>query len=365
MAQVTHGALFRRVLAVALGGLVVGCQATRGAEHRASEDAGPQVAHQRVMAPSVMPARLSPAVRADIPVSAKEPCALAADLERVELPELEEGGVSTSNLMAWVGLLAGPALHGREAGTRDAQVAAYAIAEFFESIALVPRGTSGYCTRFGVADMRDQNVVGHLPPVNPNACGHVVLGAHYDGLGVDKRGHIRPGADDNASGVAVLVEAARLLALDPLPDVGVVFASFGAEEQGYLGAKAYAMRPSVPLDTVLLMINVDMAGRRPSGYPTIGYQVFGPERRGTDSLVRGASQRSGVVVTQARLGARGDHAAFAASVPAVFLSTMTHADYHGPNDTAERVEPAQVAATLRLVLELVRSVGCPVQKGVP
>jgi hypothetical protein len=356
---VFQGAVLNHIFGALLLCLVVGCQTPRIAERHPHEESEPWVQAESDRVPRAAPAPLTSAAQGGVALPAKDPCPLDSDVDLILQPELETGGVSTRNLMTWVELLAGPGLRGREAGTRDAQAAAHVIAEYFQAIALLPQGTSGYCTRFGADGIRDQNVLAHLLPVNKNACGYVVLGAHYDALGVDNRGHIRPGADDNASGVAVLLEAARLLAVEPLPDVGVVFASFGAEERGFLGAQAYAMRPTIPLASIRLMVNVDMAGRRPSGYPTIGYQVFGPERQRTTELVRSASKRSGFVVTPARLGARGDHAAFGPTVPAVFFSTMTHADYHSPNDTPRRVEPTQVTSTLRLVLELVRGVGCP------
>jgi aminopeptidase N len=178
------------------------------------------------------PARASEITRASTePPGAARACVPAEHLPVVEQPPLEAPPEpSDVNLRSWVETLAGPGLRGREAGTADALRAARSIAERFSALGIDRPDVSGYCRPFADADLRDHNVVAHLPP-REDRCRWVVLGAHYDALGVDRRGRIHPGADDNASGVSLLLEAARLLAGERRPDAGVVFAAFGGEEK--------------------------------------------------------------------------------------------------------------------------------------
>jgi len=299
-------------------------------------------------------------------------CSLAAHVEPVPVPVLEASTqISTANLRAWVSTLAAPSLRGRAAGSADSQRTARLLAEYLQTLGAEPPSGSDHCRPFVVNGVRDQNVIGYLPPVGsaraPKAdSAHyfgnwVVLGAHYDALGVDARGRIHPGADDNATGVAILLEVARLLAARSANDApssrpGVVFIAFGAEEKGLYGSAAYAAAPTLPFERVALMINIDMAGRLLAGNPGIGYEASGPERGATTALVRRAASASKVGVAPLHLGDRGDSASFSPYVPSVFFCTTIHADYHQPTDTAERVNYAQVTRAAQLVLSLIEHV---------
>ncbi len=286
-------------------------------------------------------------------------CAPAKGLAPIDAPGLEATGEpSVANLSAWVHTLAGPELRGREAGTTDALRAARAIAERFAALGIEPPDAGGYCREFWGDGFRDHNVVAHVPPREP-ACRWVMLGAHYDALGVDRKGRVFPGADDNASGVALLLEAARVLtSAERAPRVGLSFVAFGGEEKDLSGSRAYAEHPTRPLADVALMINVDMVGRRPGGHPGIGYEPSGRGRAETDRMVKGAAGRARVGVIPMLLGDRSDSASFAPHVATVFFSTAVSADYHRPTDTPERVDYAQVRRALDLVLELIDSVDC-------
>src|SRR5690606_39593226 len=89
----------------------------------------------------------------------------------------------------------------------------------------------------------------------------VLVSAHYDHLGVDRQGRVFPGADDNASGAAVLLGLARAAARRSFRHT-VLFVAFGAEEAGLVGSGVYVSRPTWPLDRTLAIINFDMVGRR-------------------------------------------------------------------------------------------------------
>jgi hypothetical protein len=336
------GTLGPKSLSVALGLCAVAC---------ANSPAPPPIAIQASQ-PEARSAPEQPVVS-----SQRSTCATSGDAEPIALPARSE--TSAENLRAWVFALAGPELRGREAGTHDSKRAARSIADYFQAIGASPPDASGYCRAFAGEGYRDQNVIAHLAPSVPD-CGWIVLGAHYDALGVDKSGNVRPGADDDATGIAVMLEVARLVVTGKRrPRPGLVLAAFGAEEKGLVGSQAYVSSPTVPLNRVALMVNVDMAGRKPGGkYPSIGWEPFGPNRRSTAALVRSAAMRVQVGAIPMRLGDRGDSASFAPHVPTLFFSTAVHPDYHEPTDTPERVDYGQVDRALRLVLELVERVEC-------
>lgn len=347
------------VVAVSSSVLVDGCQQRVPAVDSTSADAGTSPAVPRL---ADVPLSTGSVTRPNVdatPGAAPPTCAPARGLMVEPVPAIElVEGVSRTNLSAWVYALAGDGLRGREAWTDNSRRAARLVADGFFRVGVTAPFDDGYCQPFTRGERSDQNVIGHVAPrEDGRPCGWVVVGAHYDGLGVDEQGRIRPGADDNATGVAVLLEAGRRLAERPAK-VGVVLAAFGAEEQGLVGSKSYVAGPTVALDRVALMINVDMAGRRPGGNAELGYQATGPNRASTSRRVRRAGKSAGVGVIAMMLGDRGDSSSFSPHVPTVFFSTTVHADYHQPTDTPDRVDYAQVERMARVVLAIIDDAAC-------
>ncbi|RLS35284.1 MAG: PDZ domain-containing protein [Planctomycetota bacterium] len=188
----------------------------------------------------------------------------------------------------------------------------------------------------------------------------VILGAHYDHLGYGGSNSAAPGdssvhhgADDNASGTAMLVEVARMLAEEgPYPRT-ILFAAFSGEERGLLGSAHYTSNAPVPLDDTVAMVNLDMVGRL-DGEKLI---IHGT---GTGSLLDGMIDRLGArygfLVTKDPGGfGPSDHASFyAKKVPVLHIFTGTHTDYHRPTDTAEKINYDGMARVARLVVEAVK-----------
>jgi Iap family predicted aminopeptidase len=217
------------------------------------------------------------------------------------------------------------------------------------------------------AAVRGLNVVGIVPGRDPALADEtVVVGAHYDHLG-RAGGAVHPGADDNASGTAVVVGLARAFATAGGAPRTLVFALFGAEELGLIGSGHYVRHPSRPLARTVAMVNFDMVGRLRDQRLTIG---------GLDS----AAGLREIVVTAARaeslsVAERGspfgpsDHARFyRAGVPVLFFHTGTHEDYHGPGDTADKLDVAgmaRVAAVAAQVIERLAAAPRPVYAAVP
>jgi Zn-dependent M28 family amino/carboxypeptidase len=178
----------------------------------------------------------------------------------------------------------------------------------------------------------------------------VLLGAHRDHFG-QQAGLMFAGADDNASGTAVLLEVARVLALAPAPPKrSVVFLSFSGEEQGLLGSRLYVAQPIVPLSHTIAMINVDHAAAG-DGRLTVG--VTGFDNRPAQEAGRSAGLSDKLDVFGYFPG--GDHVPFKeAGIPTVtVVSGGVHPYFHQPGDTADAVNSEILTFVARYVLALV------------
>lgn len=206
-------------------------------------------------------------------------------------------------------------------------------------------------TSFAHRYTESRNVIARLEGADQALAGQfVMVGAHLDHVGKDRRGQVHPGADDNASGTAGLLEVARALAAMPdRPRRTILFLSFTAEEMGLLGSYHFVNHPSVPLDGVVAILNLDMIGRNTAGQVNLVGKREAPLVH--DRVVR-ASRGLGLNIKyDAGAGAaRSDNFPFQTKgVPALSFFTGTHEDYHAPGDTADKIVPSKVEAIARLV----------------
>ncbi len=212
-----------------------------------------------------------------------------------------------------------------------------------------------------------RNVCGFLPGADAALSREVVVvGAHHDHVGRGlvgsaggpaDEGKIHPGADDNASGTAAMLEIAETLATgEKRPRRSVLFLSFSGEELGLLGSVHYVNHPTVPLADMDVMVNCDMLGRYDEKRTMeIGGVGTG---EGLKALVERANAPYGLALTWDPSGvAPSDNTSFFRKrVPVLFFFTGIHPDYHTPRDTADRinyVDAERVTAMCRdTVLEL-------------
>jgi hypothetical protein len=207
---------------------------------------------------------------------------------------------------------------------------------------------------FRQATARPRNVIAVYPGSDPQRSSEaVVLGAHYDHVGVNDRGEIHFGADDNASGTAGLLEVAEALSIaKPSVNRQIILIWFAAEEVGLLGSQAYVKNPTVPLDKTVAMLNVDMIGRvEPTAIAAISRtkspHLFGIAER----LARSPSVGLRVKSTGEEFFKRSDHYNFyKAGVPALFFFGGDHEDYHKPSDTFDKIDAKKVTRVARLLL---------------
>ncbi|MBM3266112.1 MAG: M20/M25/M40 family metallo-hydrolase [Candidatus Sericytochromatia bacterium] len=285
---------------------------------------------------------------------------------RAPLPlTLSPSAVSPARLRDGIRHLADSRFAGRGLGTPELDAAADYLAAQFRSAGLEPGGDApgSYFQAFrptlpaGAPPVDGaKNVVGLLRGKRPEwASQSVVIGAHYDHLGrgwpdvhAGDAGKIHPGAADNASGVAALLEVARLAGAGWRPERTLVFVAFTGEEAGRLGSRHFVDAPGrYPAADCLAMVNLDAVGR----FGDRAVTAFGTETWGRwPDLLAEASRRAGVATRPvARAVAASDDQSFvAAGVPALHLHTGPNPDYHRPGDTADKVEPEAVAAAARL-----------------
>jgi hypothetical protein len=216
------------------------------------------------------------------------------------------------------------------------------------------------------------NVAGLLRGEGPRADELIVVGAHYDHLGIrrpmsrrfkagklvrePREPQIHNGADDNASGTGALIEIARMMMAGPKPNRSILFIAFTGEEAGLHGSKRYVELPLHPLNQTVAMLNMDMIGRMPRGSGKV--TVFGADPE-TDlgAVVARAAAAIGIEIEHAvDSGGRSDHAPFVArKVPSLHFYTGSHLDYHQPTDDAHKINARGGAKITRLVADVATS----------
>jgi hypothetical protein len=272
----------------------------------------------------------------------------------VETDEVENA--DSKNLKKHISYLASDALEGRLSGSKAEKTAAKYIESEFKKLGLQPYNKTflqPFSYRYKTNPHADSTVVGDL--LNSNnvvayldngANKTIVIGAHYDHLGRNEhnnstkpfsKGMIHNGADDNASGVAGVLDLARIYAKNNTKEkVNFIFALFSGEEDGLIGSKYMAESIKTLYPNVITMINMDMIGRLDDKKSLI---VGGT---GTSPIFSELIQRNkpaGFGVTEETGGiGPSDHTSFyLKDIPVLFLFTGTHEDYHKPSDDEEKI----------------------------
>ena len=211
-------------------------------------------------------------------------------------------------------------------------------------------------TREGPKTFNGTNILGVIPGTRVTDK-YIVVTAHYDHVGING-GQIFNGADDNASGVATMLELAARLKAAP-PEHSVLIVAFDGEERGLLGAKHFVEAPPVPLSSIVLNVNYDMTARaetdgklwvtgtyqhpnlRPllepipaNGAVALAFGKDTPEDKGEDNWVEAS-----------------DHGAFhKAGLPFLYFGVNYHPDYHRPSDDFDKVTPSVFQSATELAI---------------
>ena len=213
----------------------------------------------------------------------------------------------------------------------------------------------------GARTFNGVNIIGLIPGTR-RADRYIVVSAHYDHVGVNG-GEIYNGADDNASGVATMLELAARLKVEA-PEHSVLIVAFDGEERGLLGAKHFVEAPPVPLESIAMNLNFDMTARAetdgklwvtgtyqnptlrpilegiaPNGAVSLAFGKDTPEDRGEDNWVEAS-----------------DHGPFfRAQVPFLYLGVNYHPDYHRPSDDFSRITPSAFISATELSISAFRA----------
>ena len=257
-------------------------------------------------------------------------------------------------------------MKGRGTGSKEAEKAAKYITKHFQQYGLLPKGENGYRQHFEAKVRRvvvidsirqASNVLGFLDNGAPYT---IVIGAHYDHLGLGHQGSskdplgvgkIHNGADDNASGVAGLLELARHYSRNAVVEpFNILFIGFGAEELGLVGSKYFTAHPTIPLADIHWMLNMDMIGRYnpDNGLAIIGY--------GTSSkfpaIFEGITSPLKFNLSKDGNGGSDQTSFYRKNIPVLFFHTGGHEDYHMPTDNPEKIDFNALQAILELEIKV-------------
>lgn len=284
--------------------------------------------------------------------------------------------IDSERLMSTVQLLSDPRFEGRRTGSPGGLAARAWIADRFKRLGLQP--VSGrylfpfHFTHYSVKGIVDParefrteyrdaaNVVGQCLGLAPRLPVFVVS-AHYDHLGI-RGGVLYPGADDDASGVAVLLELAARCREAPFQHT-LVFAAFDAEELNLQGSKAFLIAPPLPRERIGLDVNLDMVSRSdrrelfvagPYHWPELKPPLEAVARAAPITLLFGHDKPVALAGGVDDWTGQSDHGSFEqAGIPFVYFGVEDHADYHQPTDTADKIDRGFLVDVAETVLEAV------------
>ncbi|WP_299549089.1 M20/M25/M40 family metallo-hydrolase [Seonamhaeicola sp.] len=263
-------------------------------------------------------------------------------------------------------------LEGRQTGTNGEKAAANYIAQRFEDLGVEAKGTENYLQPFtfkpktnphqkvsynvkaGDSTITGLNVIGFIDNQVENT---IVIGAHYDHLGYGAEGSlhrgaraIHNGADDNASGVAVLLDLAKKLK-ESNQNNNYLFITFSGEEMGLLGSNYFVKNPTIDTKKVNYMINMDMVGRLKADSTLAVYGV------GTSPILKQTvtSNNSKFKLIQKESGiGPSDHTSFYnADIPVLHFFTGQHEDYHKPTDDFEKLNYEGMQTISNYIFEII------------
>jgi len=201
------------------------------------------------------------------------------------------------------------------------------------------------------------NVAAYIPGKTSE---YVIIGAHYDHLGLGDEhslapsqiGTVHPGADDNASGTAGVIELARWFSKQPQQRRGILFITFAGEELGLLGSNYYTGHPLLPLENAVAMLNMDMIGRIRGGKVYVNGTGTGST---LDKLVASVKPPESFKIDLSEATGYGgsDQMSFTVKqVPVLFFFSGLHGDYHKPSDTWDKIDAPNAARLLGYVAEI-------------
>ncbi len=208
---------------------------------------------------------------------------------------------------------------------------------------------------------KSRNVIGYL---DNNAPYTIVIGAHFDHLGYGEDGNsmirtgdlgIHNGADDNASGTSSMIELAFLLKNSKAKQYNYLFIAFSAEELGLNGSKYFVENPSVPLNSINYMINMDMVGRMNDSTKTITVGGYGTSPS-WKTMIESVKKKDFMMKFDSSGTGPSDHSSFyRKDIPVLFFFTGLHSDYHKPSDDADKINYVGMLKIIRFIQQMIEA----------
>jgi Zn-dependent M28 family amino/carboxypeptidase len=275
--------------------------------------------------------------------------------------------IDINRLKKHIYFLADDKMKGRATGSKELAKSAKYIEKEFKKYKLRPLGTKGYRQAFEAKVRRvivpdsirqAENIIGFLDNEAPYT---IVVGAHYDHLGhgdfggtrdTSHIGHIHNGADDNASGVAGLLELARYYSTNKVKEkFNILFIALSAEELGLVGSRYWTENPTLSLEKIHWMLNMDMIGRYnpDNGLAVIGYGTsskFPAIFDGVTSSIKFNKSKDGN-------GGSDQTSFYKKNIPVLFFHTGGHDDYHKATDDADKIDYEALKAILELEIKVI------------
>jgi len=267
--------------------------------------------------------------------------------------QADKHGSAIKSLQNDVNFLASDQLEGRETGTAGAVKAAEFLAKRFKEIGLEPKGTDGYFQEFTFSPRKNphavpsddsvkitaRNVIGYIDNKAPNT---IIVGAHFDHLGYGDENSlfkgdssIHNGADDNASGVAALLLVSEELIGRNINN-NYLFIAFSGEEKGLFGSNYFNKNPTIDLDKVNYMINMDMVGRL-NEENALAINGAGTSPSWNEIIEDIDIDSLKLITSESGIGP-SDHTSFyLKDIPVLHFFTGQHEDYHKPSDDADKI----------------------------
>ncbi len=281
--------------------------------------------------------------------------------QQPEVASAHADRIDDARVLADLRWLSDPAREGRAAGTPGSAAARAWLEQQFADIGLESAGSEGYLQPFlyagGDGELPGVNVIGRLAGSEPDLP-MIAVTAHYDHEGI-KDGVVYPGADDNASGTAAMLAAARYFR-ENTPRHTLLFIAFDAEETGLNGSRAFVAAPTVPLSSIGFNLNLDMVARTDHDeivavgtwqHPWLRPVLDDVQKESTVAILFGRDRPLWLAGANLNWVNLSDQAAFHdAGIPFLFFSVEDHADYHQPTDTFERIDPVRYAANVEMIV---------------
>lgn len=273
--------------------------------------------------------------------------------------------ISDKNLKKHITYLASDKMKGRQTGSPEIEQAAQYIEGEFKKYGLTAKGEKGFRQTFDAKVRRivvpdsirkADNIIGFL---DNGARKTIVIGAHYDHLGFGELGtrdtlnigKIHNGADDNASGVAGLLELAKHYSKNKEKEnFNFLFIAFGAEEWGLLGSKHFVENPTIALENIHWMLNMDMIGRYnpDNGLAIIGYGTS----TAFEEIFKNLSSDLHYYTSREGKGGSDQTSFYNKRIPVLFFHTGGHDDYHKSTDDTERINFEALKSILELEIQI-------------